>query len=56
MKFNVTVTIKENISDKEKTDRLNQFQQSFVEAAAGYYSSGQQTPPQKIIYEKQESA
>lgn len=39
MQYKVKVVYKkEEISDKEKMDRLKQFQQAFVTAAVRYYS------------------
>ena len=40
MEYKVKVTIKDNVSDKEKTDRIQQFQNAFVTAAVDYYSNG----------------
>ncbi|MCL2083060.1 MAG: hypothetical protein FWH04_07485 [Oscillospiraceae bacterium] len=37
--FNVKVTVRENVSEKEKADRINQFRQAFVAAATSYYTS-----------------
>ncbi|MCL1903979.1 MAG: hypothetical protein FWF94_06145 [Oscillospiraceae bacterium] len=57
MKYNVTVSVRDNISDKEKSDRINQFRQSFVTAATDYYAlENKQTMPQKAMHAKQETA
>ena len=40
MEYTVKVILKkEEISDKEKADRLKQFQEAFVTAAIDYYSN-----------------
>jgi hypothetical protein len=63
MKYNVKISIKEGISDKEKSERINQFRQSFVTAATDYYAfesrgnnENQQTALQKVMRAKQETA
>ena len=38
MEYKVNVTIKKDISEKEKLERINQFQNAFVIAAVEYYS------------------
>jgi hypothetical protein len=56
-RFNVTVSVKNSLSEKEKSDRIKQFQQSFVEAAADYYSTNHNKPKEvkkvKILANKE---
>ena len=39
MEYNVKISVKKNISDKEKSERIKQFQDAFVIAAVDYYAS-----------------
>ena len=39
LEYNIYVSIKKDISDKEKLERINQFQSAFVIAAADYFSN-----------------
>ena len=44
MEYNVKISIKKDVSDKEKSDRIKQFQDAFVTAAIGYYSNADKLP------------
>jgi hypothetical protein len=59
MNYRVSISVKEDISKKEISDRIKQFQLSFVEAAADYYSANYNKPEkaEKVkIPENKESA
>ena len=47
MEYNVTISVKQNISDKEKSERIKQFQDAFVTAAVGYFSKSDNIPKKK---------
>ena len=51
--YNVKITVKDNVSEKEKADRINQFKQAFVAAATSYYAN---KPIAETKMEKKESA
>jgi len=44
MEYNVKISFKKDVSDKEKSDRIKQFQDAFVVAAIGYYSNADKLP------------
>ena len=48
MEYNVTISFKKNISDKEKSKRIKKFQDAFVTAAVGYFSKADNIPKKKI--------
>jgi len=52
MDYNVKVIVKQTeMSDKEKADRITQFNQAFVTAAVDYYAGKKkQAPKQNILY------
>jgi len=55
MEYTVKVVVRQaEISDKEKADRITQFNQAFVTAAVDYYSSkkSKRTIPRKLVIEK----
>jgi len=54
--YNVSVSVKDNISEKEKTDRINQFRQAFVAAAANYYTNNLPLKPIPELKKVKESA
>ena len=51
MEYNVKISFKKDVSDKEKSERIKQFQDAFVVAAIGYYSSADKLP-EKITNKK----
>ena len=44
MEYNVKISFKKDVSDKEKSERIKQFQDAFVVAAIGYYSNADKLP------------
>ena len=48
MEYNVTISFKKDISEKEKSERIKQFQDAFVTAAIGYYSNAEKLTNKKI--------
>jgi len=52
MDYNVKVIVRQaEMSDKEKADRITQFNQAFVTAAVDYYAGKKkQVPKQNILY------
>jgi len=44
MEYNVKISFKQGISDKEKSERIKQFQDAFVAAAISYYSNAEKLP------------
>ena len=44
MEYNVKISFKQGISDKEKSERIKQFQDAFVVAAISYYSNANKLP------------
>jgi len=44
MEYNVKISFKKDVSDKEKSERIKQFQDAFVVAAIGYYSNTDKLP------------
>ena len=48
MEYNVKISFKKGISDKEKSDRIKQFQDAFVVAAISYYSNTDKLTKKKI--------
>jgi len=54
--YNVRISVKDNISEKEKADRVTRFKQAFVTAAASYYTSKPIKEPTMEIKKVKESA
>ena len=48
MEYNVKISFKRDISDKEKSERIKQFQTAFVAAAVDYYSNPDKLTGKKI--------